>query len=82
MSGTIRGMRAVGVDGPSNGGDRDLRLVLERDGETIEVAEIFNGTSQVFDPTEAVEYTTVDDPSDMRPLQVGDRLTVTVEINA
>lgn len=81
MSDTIRGMRPVeGTD--LTAGSRDYEITLERDGYAdIEVGQIFDGVSETFDPTVAIEFTTKDDPDNMHPLRVGDVLRMRVVIN-
>ena len=78
---TVSGMRPV--EGTNlTAGHRDYEIVVEREGvDDIEVAMMFDGVSETFDPTSAVEFTTEDEPENMQRLRVGDVLKVRVVIN-
>lgn len=78
---TIKGMRPV--EGTSlTAGNRDYEITVERDGyEDISVAQIFDGVSETFDPTSAIEFTTHDEPNEMHRLRVGDVIRMRVVIN-
>jgi hypothetical protein len=72
------------VDGAADtGGDRDIEITLERDEghDHVAVAELFDGKSQLFDPTSAVEFTTVECPTELQRLRPGDVLVMRVTIN-
>lgn len=79
---TITGMRPVEGFDPT-AGSRDFTIELVRDfvDDPIEVSELFDGTAQTFDITEAVEFTAMDDPQNIQRLRVGDVLTMRVVIN-
>ena len=81
MTSTIRGMQPVeGTD--LTAGSRDYEITLERDGfADIDVGQLFDGVSETFDPTVAVDFTTKDDPDNMHRLRVGDVLRMRVVIN-
>ena len=78
---TITGMRPV--EGTSlTAGSRDYAITIERDGyEDIEAFMLFDGVSETFDPTSAIEFTTHDDPDTMHQLRVGDVIKMRVVIN-
>lgn len=82
MADTITGMRPVEGTGLTAGSrDISIELIREHADEPIEIAELFDGVAQTFDLTEAVEFTTKDDPHEMMPLRVGDVLTMRIVIN-
>ena len=78
---TISGMRPV-TGGNATAGHRDYAITLERDGhENVEISEMFNGTCQTLDPTDAIEFTTTADPDALTPFRVGDVIKMRVVIN-
>lgn len=78
---STRGMEPVEGSDPT-AGNRDFEITLERDGfEDVSIAELFDGNAQTFDPTVAVEFTTVDLPNKIERFRVGDVLTMRVVIN-
>lgn len=75
---TMRGMRpAEGSD--STAGNRDYEITIQREGyEDIDVAQLFDGVSQTFDPTLAAEFTVnLENPDQMHRVRVGDVITIT-----
>lgn len=79
---TISGMRPVEGFSPTAGSrDFSIELVREFADDPIAVAKLFDGTGQTFDPTEAIEFTTLDDPQTIQRMRVGDVLTMRVVIN-
>lgn len=82
MEQSISGMKPVeGTD--AKAGKRDFEITVIRDfaDDPIEVAQLFNGISETFDPTEAVEFTIEGDPDTLHKLRVGDAITMRVVIN-
>lgn len=78
----ISGMRPIeGTD--AKAGMRDFEITLIRDfaDDPIEVMQLFNGISETFDPTEAVEFTVEGDPDTLHKFKIGDTITVRVVIN-
>ena len=81
MINTIRGMQPAEGSDPT-AGNRDYEITLEREGcEDIEVAQLFDGKAETFDPTSAVEFTTTEDPNKIERFRVGDVLKMRVGIN-
>lgn len=82
MEQEISGMRPVeGTD--ATAGKRDFEITLVRDfaDDPIEIMQMFNGISETFDPTEAVEFTVEGDPDTLHKFRVGDAITMRVMIN-
>lgn len=78
---TISGMRPAEGSDPM-AGHRDYEITIEREGsEDIDVAMMFDGVSETFDPTSAVEFTTNEDPDEMHRVRVGDVIKMRVVIN-
>lgn len=79
---TITGM--LPVEGTSRiAGSRDYEITLERDGyDDVVLAQIFDGVSETFDPTVAIEFTTRDGDDQLHKLRVGDVIKMRVIINA
>ena len=81
-SATIRGMQPAEGSDPT-AGHRDYEITLQRDGhEDIDVAQLFDGVSETFDPTVAVEFTVnLENPDQLHRVRVGDVILVRVVIN-
>lgn len=78
----IAGMRPVeGTDERAGKRDFEITLIREFADDPIEVAQLFNGISETFDPTEAVEFTVEDDPDTLHKFRVGDVIMMRVVIN-
>lgn len=79
----IFGMSPI-EDADATTGKRDFEITLIRDSadDPIEVMQLFNGISETFDPTEAVEFTIVGDPDTLHKFKVGDTITMRVVIKS
>ena len=81
-SATIRGMQpAEGSDQAA--GHRDYEITIQREGyDDIDVAQLFDGVSETFDPTAAVEFTVnLENPDQLHRVRVGDVILMRVAIN-
>ena len=81
-SATIRGMRPVEGSDPT-AGHRDYEITIQREGyEDIDVAQLFDGVSETFDPTVAIEFTVnLENPDQMHRVRVGDVILMRVAVN-
>lgn len=80
-SATIRGMRPAEGSDPT-AGHRDYEITIQREGyEDIDVAQLFDGVSETFDPTAAVEFTNLENPDQLHRVRVGDVILMRVVIN-
>lgn len=77
---TVKGMAPVAGTDPA-AGVREYDITVRRDGYAdIHVAQLFTDTAETLDPTEAVEFTTIDEPNDVHRLRVGDVITMRISI--
>ena len=79
---SVSGIRPVeGTSATAGHRDFEITLVREHADDPIEVAQLFTGIAETFDPTEAVEFTTEGDPDTLHKFEVFDVITMRVVIN-
>jgi hypothetical protein len=82
MEQSMSGMRpAEGSDITAGKRDYEITIVREFADDPIEVMQLFNGISETFDPTEAVEFTIEGDPETLHRVRVGDVIQMRVVVN-